>query len=326
MIVPKYWAEGRARERKGSRQFTVRRFGWSDESQAAAQAHADARTAEALARVIAGVEFERREPKIPYNGAEGMPIREEIVSRHGDCVITRNSYGAKCLNTPNVFFADIDFGSHFEIGGCATALAVFAGVAAIPALFIFPRFRTIILLVPALLILAAFAMKQAFKASRRRRGGEEQIALDRVRQFVERHPEWNVRLYRTPAGLRVLAMHKTFDPNDPEVAEAFEELGVDSMYAFMCQRQRCFRARVSPKPWRIGIEQHLRPRPGVWPVAPERMAARTAWIENYDEQSKAYASCAYLESLGSGRVDAEAKFVQELHDSLAQSTSSLPIA
>jgi hypothetical protein len=326
MIVPQFWAEGRARQRVGNRQFTVRRFGWSDESQDAAQAHADARTAEALARVIAGKEFERRELKFPYNGAEGMPIREEIVSRHGDSVITRNSYGAKCLNTPNVFFADIDFGAHFELGGCATALAIFVGIAALPALYLFPRFRTIVLLVPAMLILAAFALNLAYRTARRMRGGDEQIARDQVDQFIERHPEWNVRLYRTPAGLRVLALHKTFDPNDSEVAEAFRELGVDPTYALMCQRQRCFRARVSPKPWRIGIEQHLRPRPGVWPVKPERIAERTAWLDNYDEQSKAYAACSFVASLGSGVVDPEAKFVQELHDELGQTNGSLPIA
>jgi hypothetical protein len=39
---------------------------------------------------------------MPYNGAAGVPIREEIVGRHGETVITRNSYGARCLNMPNV--------------------------------------------------------------------------------------------------------------------------------------------------------------------------------------------------------------------------------
>ncbi|MEQ1893799.1 MAG: hypothetical protein ABL998_14750, partial [Planctomycetota bacterium] len=34
--------------------------------------------------------------------AEGVPIREEIVSEHDAAVITRNGYGARCLNTPNV--------------------------------------------------------------------------------------------------------------------------------------------------------------------------------------------------------------------------------
>src|SRR5688572_28381771 len=109
MIVPQFWAEARAQHRKKDRQVTIRRFGWSDASQAEAQANADARAAEALARVLAGEDLLRREPKIPYNGAAGVPIREEIVARHGEDVITRNSYGARCLNTPDVLFADVDF-------------------------------------------------------------------------------------------------------------------------------------------------------------------------------------------------------------------------
>src|SRR5688500_8191871 len=103
MIVPQYWAEGRVQHRAKGRQVTMRRFGWADTSQADAQAHADTRAQEALDRFLSGESLERREPKIPYNGADGVPIREEIVSRHGEAIITRNSYGARCLNTPNVF-------------------------------------------------------------------------------------------------------------------------------------------------------------------------------------------------------------------------------
>src|SRR6185436_19883341 len=100
MIVPRYWAEGRLQHREGKRQITISRFDWSDESEAAAQTLADERARLAMQRAIAGETLVRREPKIPYNGAEGLPIREEILSRHGDVVITRNSYGARCLNTP----------------------------------------------------------------------------------------------------------------------------------------------------------------------------------------------------------------------------------
>src|SRR5437588_8787138 len=109
MLVPKFWAEGRFQEQSAERQITVHRFGWSDESQANAQAMADARAHEALARLLRGEKLPRRELKRAYNGSEGVPIREEIVASYGEVVLTRNSYGAVCLNTPNVLFADIDF-------------------------------------------------------------------------------------------------------------------------------------------------------------------------------------------------------------------------
>lgn len=109
MIVPQFWAESRLQHREKGKQVTVRRFGWSDSSQADAQSNADARVREALARVLAGEKLRRRDLKVAYNGSAGVPIREEVVSRHGETVISRNSYGARCLNTPNVLFADIDF-------------------------------------------------------------------------------------------------------------------------------------------------------------------------------------------------------------------------
>jgi hypothetical protein len=42
-----------------------------------------------------------------WNG--GTPIREEVLERRDESVMTRNSYGAHCLNTENVAIADIDF-------------------------------------------------------------------------------------------------------------------------------------------------------------------------------------------------------------------------
>lgn len=50
----------------------------------------------------------RRERKTPYNGADGVPIREEVVAKNGEAVLTRNSYGALCLNTSEVLFIDVD--------------------------------------------------------------------------------------------------------------------------------------------------------------------------------------------------------------------------
>ena len=57
---------------------------------------AEARALAALQRLVDGERLPRRKPKIGHNGAEGVPIREEIVDRHGDAVVTRNAYGARC--------------------------------------------------------------------------------------------------------------------------------------------------------------------------------------------------------------------------------------
>ena len=88
MIVPEYWAEGRIQQQVAGKQYTVRRYGWSDDSAMAAQAHADQRTREAFDRIVNGEPLQRRERKLAYNGADGMPIREEILERQGDSIIT----------------------------------------------------------------------------------------------------------------------------------------------------------------------------------------------------------------------------------------------
>lgn len=325
MIVPQYWAEGRRQQRQGKRQITVRRFGWSDTSQAEAQANADRRAEEALQRLVAGEKLPRREPKMPYNGAEGVPIREEILARQGDIILTRNAYGAKCLNTPNVVFADVDFQFAPSISMSvafavnALFLGVFIGLAAHST-------GLGLVAVVALLLLSHPLARAVRRLSMGLRGGVQNVVRRRIAAFSATHPDWHLRLYRTPAGLRVLAMHQTFDPDNLAVTEFFRALGTDRIYVRMCRNQQCFRARVSPKPWRIGISQHMRPRPGVWPVAPERLHLRQEWVEKYEAVARDYAACAYVESLGSSAVHPEARRVQELHDELCRAHSHLPLA
>ena len=108
MIVPRHWSESQATTFSNGRSFTVKRFGWSDISQEDAKHHAERRLQEALMILSETGDVRRIDHKVSYNGGEGIPIREEVVSEHGDIVISRNSYGALCLNTPDVMFADID--------------------------------------------------------------------------------------------------------------------------------------------------------------------------------------------------------------------------
>lgn len=325
MIVPEYWAEARLQTKEDGRQITVRRFGWSDESQEAAEALAQERADEAMRRARAGEKLERREFKAPYNGADGVPIREEIMARHGDVVITRNSYGAPCLNTPDVLFLDVDFE---EKAGCGLVTRIWLFLAlVVVSIAIVERSWNHGLI--GLLLAAAVAPMIGSLAKRVWLwwgGGVEKVARRRVERFLQAHPEWHLRLYRTPAGLRLLALHRTFQPDDPEVDEAFKTLDVDEMYARMCRNQRCFRARLGPKPWRIGIGEHLRPRPGVWPVHPDRLPIRQKWLERYDAKAVAYASCQHVEDLGSGVVDSKVGSVAKLHDELCRAHSGLAIA
>jgi hypothetical protein len=325
MIVPAYWAESRTQHRKGNRQITIRRFGWSDASQGEAQAMADARAQEALQRAVAGEPLIRREPKVPYNGAVGVPIREEIVERYGATIITRNAYGARCLNTPHVLFVDVDAEPAFPAWLLPSVASVSMGAGGYawwrgetPGVALFVWVVAFIVMATAVHILYRTVT-----------GGVErrvQAARKRIARFVRSHAGWAVRVYRTPSGLRAMATHQLFEPNDPSVKTFFDADGVDPLYARMCVNQQCFRARLTPKPWRIGISAHLKPRPGVWPVAPEHRPVRDAWIANYEAASRGYAACRFLEAVGTGAVHIDIETVRRLHDDASKALQDLPIA
>lgn len=86
------------------------------------------------------------------------------------------------------------------------------------------------------------------RISTRMRGGDQKIARDRIAAFLASHPDWRVRVYRTPAGLRLLARHRLFDPREPTVAACCATLGggpidkdtdaVRELHDLLCQAQR----------------------------------------------------------------------------------------
>ncbi len=321
MIVPQHWAEARLRERISGRQVTVRRFGWSDASVADAERHAAERVAEAIGRVRAGESVPRRERKLVYGGAEGLPIREEVVGRHGSAVLTRNGYGAVCLNTPDVLFADIDLEQRLTLlwGQCGAVLLLLAALGACVA----ARWQTVAALVAA--AVGILLVERLAFWWRRRKNKFERQARGRIARFAAAHPDWHLRVYRTPAGFRVLVLHRLFDPASDEVTACFRELGTDPVYAQMCRLQNCFRARVSPKPWRVGVTDHIRPHRGAWPVAAGWLPGRAAWVARYDDKARGFAACRFEFAVGGGGSVPAAEAVRRLHDELCRADGGLPL-
>lgn len=326
MIVPSYWAEARTTARFQGRDITLRRFGWSDSSPADAQTQAELRVAEAAQRAAIGETVPRRELKLTYNGAQGLPIREEVLARHGDAVITRNAYGARCLNVPDLLIADVDFNAEPDWWLRVSSRAL-AFVLAVPLIVRTHDWKSVIGGVLVLLFGAKLIFGPLQWLAEKVTASAADGAHGRVADFVKRNAGWRVRLYRTPAGLRLIATHARFVPGSEAVRAFFDATGTDPIYARMCLTQHCFRARLTAKPWRIGIADHLKPRPGVWPIRPERLPERQAWVRRYEREAEAYAACRYVETLGNGPEDPELLALVALHDDQSKALDDIrPIA
>jgi len=324
MIVPEYWSEAKKRISDNGKQRTIMRFGWSDNSEHDAHDNAKQRVSEAIDRLRAGESVRARDHKVPYNGAEGLPIREEIVERHGEAVITRNSYGALCLNTPDIVFADVDVKKPASLGIAWFFFIVFLIVGAWLSWYVGSWWVLavgavigIVLSKPladSVLRIVSSVKRDPFVAAR-----------EKIEGFAAKNPDWLLRLYRTPNGYRILVMHRSFDPTEELAFDFMRKIGSDPLYMLMCRNQKCFRARISPKPWRVDME-HIKPSPGVWPIKQEKMNARRDWIRRYDDKARHFSSCRFEATLGKGRTDRMCEAIRSVHDRYCKADQNLDIA
>jgi len=316
MIVPKYWSESKTKKIANGRQFTIKRFGWSDESELDAKKHADSRLSEAVQTLEKEGDVRRIDHKTSYNGAEGIPIREEVISR--------NSYGALCLNTPDVLFADIDFEHDVSFTVSVIAFVVLSSFASVAALlfqvWFFQSWVAFAVGIFIALILTPMLAGLLNKVIQRISGGPEAKALEQIKKVSSENAELHLRLYRTPMGYRVLLMNDTYSPTSEAAINLLKDLQSDNIYIQMCKNQDCFRARVSPKPWRIGVDR-LKPSPGVWPIKAERLRERVRWVGMYEKKARSYSSCHYVLDLGSDKVHKKAEFVRKIHDEMCKVTN-----
>lgn len=198
---------------------------------------------------------------------------EEIVKELDGGAITRNRYGALVLNTAQLFFADIDTPDVRPRGLIDSVRSLFGG-----------------------------------------RAAREQEARDQTRKRVE---EWlsrrqiqAFRLYRTAAGLRLMLLDRAYAPDDSTTVRILEELGSDERYRLLTRSQQCFRARLTPKPWRCGCR---RP-PTVYPWSCRELETKQRdWEREYGARCADYGVCELLNSAGEAD-DVELTRLVRLHD------------
>jgi hypothetical protein len=147
-------------------------------------------------------------------------------------------------------------------------------------------------------------------------------ALDQVRRATAASGIGGVRLYRTAAGFRLLATDRVFAPASPDAESAMRAVGADPSFVQLCKVQDSFRARLTPKPWRVGQTAP----PGDFPREDWQQPAFDEWLRGYDRAAASRATCQFVETIGGDTVHRDVAPILALHDEQTKATSGLPLA
>jgi len=88
-------------------------------------------------------------------------------------------------------------------------------------------------------------------------------------------------------------------------------------------QEKCFCARLTPKPWRCGFHD----KPGRWPWLDAKQEKRFGkWEAQYQRASAEWATCEFIRQAGNANVHAEVQALLSLHDDTTRATSKWPLA
>ncbi|GAA1487123.1 hypothetical protein [Brachybacterium fresconis] len=306
--IPRHWAAVReVRSLPDGRELDLTVHGSSDDSPEDAQR--DAR--ERLERLVAA-----GGPRpVGHHDQEYYPDRrlpeellQEVRSPEGELIgaITRNRYGAAVLNTDAVLVSDVDLVE--ETG----------------------RDRPPSARVGLLSRLFGSGSESAPDDERDPdsfglqgpgpRGEHHGRTVAQIDDFIRRHPELGVRTYRTRNGFRLLITGSGAAPGSDRARELMGEVRSDELYMLLCRVHDTFRARLTPKPWRIHVEPF------------RDLGSRTAaddihrqWVEHYRAASADVAVCRLLGATGPAPTALEQQII-DLHDRAVRPESGLRLA
>lgn len=148
----------------------------------------------------------------------------------------------------------------------------------------------------------------------------KQLMLYRIRSVASTHSDRSLgfRIYETHNGYRVLVTGRPMTPIDHIVSRLFKGMNCDPLYAHLCRRQDCFRARLTPKPSRM----HLKAVRLRFPYDPETQEALNDWLPVYKARSRDFSVCYLIDVIGSTYVSDVVRY----HDERCCRGRELPLA
>ena len=287
MKIARYWEKETA-SKANARGHVMQATGWGWSETAADEARQRAKeTAQRVLSFLIQGEF----IDAPHEyGYDERPPREEIIDEftdHADetnAIVTRNSYGCLVLNTRDLVFIDIDF----------------------------PNRRPPI-------PMPAFLRKLLGKTEP---ASIEQTVLGKVRDAAGQYAQYGFRIYRTKNGFRVMVHTHSIPSQAPQATALLDAFDADPLYRRLCKNQECFRARLTPKPFRCGSPNP----PYRFPFVGNQKSEYERWDAIYRKKSENYSTCRYVETIGPTECRTDLQGLIELHDGLTKALSNAPLA
>lgn len=341
MFFPLFWAEKKSdiKNRRGKIS-KISRYGWSDTSKSDAEQMASERLAMAITAYNEKKEGLSDGVGRMYDaGANGdSPIPEIVVKKTKlpsgqEYVISRNRYGAECLNVKDVVILDVDAAPIIPPAVKILSKYVYyisamdTLILSVP-LYLLVMNKTISLLtfviaVIAFLITSVITMKVITALSTRQPDLNNkpdadlaQAQLDKaLSEHAKKYPGDYFSIYRTRRGHRLILCSSKMSHND---LSRFNSIPVDPMYLNLCKLQHGFRARLTPKPWNMGL-----PAMQKYKITDLQSTDkhRNIWINEYNKLSAGYSVCHQVKREYTSNHDISA--ILSMHDELTVGVKKL---
>ena len=108
-----------------------------------------------------------------------------------------------------------------------------------------------------------------------------------------KYSQFGFRIYETFQGVRVIVLGRDFDPRNAATTAMMAEFNCDPLYTILCSKQECFRARLTPKPRRMGMKSMTIRFPR------EDTDLQTEnWLSEYDRRSGDFSVCRFIGQAG----------------------------
>jgi hypothetical protein len=309
MKIARYWARGEAEAvHSGGAPITLSIWRWSDSSQQDAQQRANVASQDAARRMETGSVAEGGQGYGYLDNPPREEIIEEITGEDGGTIatVTRNRMGSLILNTDGLMFIDVDTESAASepSGGVLSRLASLLSSVG--------RRRKKATVSSEFVV----AHGRAGYAGDDRSGQTPEGPTGRIAQAAAMFPADTFRLYQTAAGYRLMLVNRTVSPTSEECIKMLSSFDSDPLYLRLCEKQQCYRARLTPKHWRC----EMNPPPFRFPFSnPAEEQVYEGWVKEYEETIEAYTTCRFLQEFGPGQPHPELALLVQVHDMMCRS-------